>query len=134
MRRTVTTLWPLWAISLAIAIAQVLLGNDRTQPVQIALVDGLLFVVCVAALPFVAGYFYQRRFNSGLLGATLAGVSIRLADVLGVGVGFLVLQASSFALAFAGFILATAMFAVLPSALFGFVGGWVARKYEPRHT
>jgi hypothetical protein len=132
MRRVLVTLWPLWVASFALTVAHVLLGQDRPQPIDVTLIDNAFFALSVAVLPFLAGYLYLRRCNGALIGAALAGVSIPFANVLGVGVAYLILQAGW--LAFAGFVLATFMLSVLPSALFGVAGRWVARKYVSRHT
>jgi hypothetical protein len=132
MRRALITLWPLWAVSAVLTVVHVLAGHNRPQPVEITLVDNAFVVLSTAVLPFLAGYLYTRRCNGAILGAALAGVSIPLADVLGVGIAYVVLQAGW--LAFTGFVIATAMFSVVPSGLFGLVARWVARRYEPRHT
>jgi hypothetical protein len=132
MRRAVATLWPLWAIAVALTVVHVLVGENRSQPAEITLLDYALLVLSTVVLPFIAGYLYLRRCNGRLLGAALAGVSIPLGDVLGVGIAYTILQAEW--LGFVGFVIATFMFSVVPSTLFGIAGLWVARRYEPRHT
>jgi hypothetical protein len=132
MRRAIETLWPLWLVTVAITVVHVLAGSDRSQPVQLTPVDNAFFVLSTAVLPFVAGFLYLRRCAGRMGGAALAGASIPLADVVGVGLAYSVLQAGW--LAFGGFLIATAAFSLAPSAIFGIAGRWAAQRYERGHT
>jgi hypothetical protein len=131
-RATLTTLSPVWAIALLLTVVHVLAGHDRPQPVEITLLDNALLVLGAAILPFVAGFIYIRHCGSTLPEAVIVGATIPIAEIIGVGIAYAVLQAGWMTLA--GFVIATTMFALVPAALFGGVGGWTARRYERKHT
>ena len=119
----------LWCVTALLSAVHVLLGSDTAA--HIRALDLILFTMTVALLPFAAGFFSARAGKRTALATTAAGASIALATILGVGVGY-AFTASGWQ-PFAGFIIATAMFALVPSAAFGLIGGWVARKYEPKN-
>jgi len=126
MRRAAYILWPLWTLTAVLTFAHVLAGAGRAEGSQIRLVDATLMIASTAVLPFFAGLMYVRRCDATISGALLAGISIPIVDVVAVGAAYLVLQAGW--LAFSGFLIATAMFSLVPSALFGVAGRWFGRR------
>jgi hypothetical protein len=119
----------IWAATVVLSAGHVILRSDADR---IGTLNLISLVITAALLPFVAGFLFARAGKSTALGTSSAGASIAVATILGVGAAYAVIGAGW--LAFAGFILATAMFGLVPSAVFGLIGGWVARKYEPRHV
>jgi predicted permease len=119
----------LWLVAMVLAVIHVLVFSSES--VQIDAVHLFNLLVTVGVLPFAAGFICRRRLKTSLIATGAAGASITVATIGDVGVAYLV-TASGWP-AFAGFILATAMFTLIPSAVIGVIGGWVARKYEPSH-
>ena len=131
-RGTLVTLSPVWGVAALLALAQVMVGHDRPQPLEITMFDLAVLVVSVGILPFLAGFLYVRRSGGSIPRAVMVGATVRVADIAGVGIAYAVLQAGWLALG--GFVIATIVSLLIPAALFGGAGGWAARRYESKHT
>ena len=131
-RATLKALTPLWAVALVVSLVHVLASHNRPQPGEITLLDITLLTFSAVILPFIAGLLYTRRCNGTVRKAFLVGATIPIADIVGVGMAYAVLQAGWLALA--GLLLATVMYTLAPAAIFGAAGGWTGRRYGPTHT
>lgn len=127
MRQKKLTL--LWLIAVILAAAHAL--AFASQSAAIGALNVFNLAITVGLLPLVAGFICARNGRASVIATGAAGASITVATIVGVGLAYLVLTPGW--LAFTGFILATSMFTLIPSALIGIIGGWVARKYAPLH-
>lgn len=119
----------LWLIAVVLAAVHVLAFAPESG--HIGALDIFNLLLTVGLLPFGAGFFCGRGGRTSVIATGAAGASIAVATIVGVGVAYL--ASASGWLAFGGFVVATAMFTLIPSAVIGVIGGWVARKYEPSH-
>jgi hypothetical protein len=118
----------IWLAAVVLAAFHVLAFADSAH---FGPVDLLNLLISAGVLPFAAGFICVRAGRTSAIATAAAGASVAIATVIGVGIAYAV--TTSGWLAFAGFVLATTMFSLVPSGLIGFLGGWVARKYEPSH-
>ena len=82
-------------------------------------------MVSSAFLPFLAGLFIVRAGGKMRL-AVLGGVSISAVSIFVVAISYAVTSAGL--MASMGFIIATFMFAIIPQAISGALGGLVGKK------
>ena len=112
---------PVWVAELAVKVFQLNLGSTGAPPDF----HYVPFAVSVVLLPLFAGFRISRLCGS-LATSAISGVSVSLISVFVVGVNFLVTSAGW--QAFVGYVISVSMFAVIPQALFGGIGGVVGRK------
>ena len=123
-RDFVKALWPIWTIELVIT------GLHQTfGPTEATTWSTMSFLLSVIVLPVIAGI--RVASAGGTIGiSVLGGISIAAASIVAVAVGYMMEGVGLEA--FGGFALATAMYSVLPQALFGSVGGLIGKRVNAR--
>jgi len=122
----IKALFPIWIIELVLGGLYHVFG-----PEEATTLSTILMVVSIVLLPFVAGLRVVRA--GGNIGfAVLGAVSISIVTIFVVGISYLATSAGF--MAFAGFVIATLMFSVIPQAILGALGGLVGNKVYAKAT
>ena len=122
----IKALLPIWIAEVVIVGLYHVFGAEEVTVLSI-----VLTVVSCVLLPLIAG-LRVVHLGGGIGTAILGGVSISVVSILAVGVSFFI-QSAGF-LAIVGYIIATLMYVVLPQAVFGSIGGFLARKIYAKTT
>ena len=120
LKTFVQAMLPIWLIELFLTGLYFMFGSE-----QVTFISIFLFAISAALLPFVAGVRVVHT-NGSISFAILGAVSISFITLLAAALENIFV--SSNLEAFLGFVVATLMFAVVPQAIFGSVGGYFARK------
>ncbi len=113
-------LLPIWLIELVLCGFYLAFGSE-----QVTFISITLFVISSVLLPFLAGLrVVKTKGNIGF--AILGAVSISFVTLFTVALNNIFVGSNLEA--FLGFVIATLIFAVVPQAIFGSVGGYFARK------
>ena len=117
---------PFWLTMLVLTILFYFYGAEYTVIIKI-----ILRILSYVLLPLFVGFFVVRS-GGGVKFAIIGGVSISSAMILAVAIGDLI-ASSDFSTLYVFFV-ATLVYAVAPQAIFGALGGFVARRIFVKGT